>query len=654
MVWNECIKIVMHVTHVETQNFASLRASRALQFALFAILLLISTTAHAQIGIPEPPPRDTSKNTIKIENADSMEYMEVNDEAQKHLVGNVVLDQDGVKMFADSMVVVEQDVRAFGNIVIEQDSVTVYANRLKYSGQSRKTTLYDEVVLSDGKQKLFTDKLDYNLDTKIGEYHTGATLEGENTNLKSTHGYYHTETKQAYFKGNVEVVDSNFALTADTLHYDTEKQISYFHGPTNIETDDKKIYCEAGFYNSAENYAEFEQNVKFKGENQYATSDKIIYDGDKDEVYFEGKTNFQDENRIIESGDAYYDSERKISQFRNNVKIADSTQVIYADSLDYYEEREFTKAWGDVVIQSRERDIWADSLQYDEKKGTGIAWGEVVMIDSTQSIWADQIEYGNDQSNATAEGKVLIINREQEVIIDCERATYNDSTAYIHATGRPLMRTLVDADTLYLAADTLRSFKPDPQQDERTLIAVQNVRVYKSDFQAVSDSLVYSTVDSVFQFYDDPVVWSDTSQFSADTILIFQRNNEVQKINLDGNAFIINVTDDSYYNQIKGKNIYTKFDSNEVRLMDVKGNGQTIYYIRDDKNAYIGVNKTACSDMLIYFGDNTVEQIKFYKQPDANITPMRQANHSTLRLDGFNWSEKERPKSPFDVRFRQK
>ena len=620
---------------------------------LFLFSIINPVLISAQIGIPEPPPLDTTKQRIKIENSDSVEYIKTDVETQKQLVGNVVLNQKGTMMYADSMVVVEQNVRAYGNVVIEQDTTTIYANRLNYNADTRKATLIDEVVLSDGKQKLFTDKLDYNLDTEIGEYHTGATLEGDNINLKSTHGYYHTATKQAYFKGNVEVVDSNFTLTADTLHYDTEKQISYFHGPTNIVTDDKQIYCEAGFYNSAENYAEFEQNVKYKGENQYATSDKIIYDGDKDEVYFEGKTNFQDENRTVESGDAYYDSERKISQFRNNVRIADSIQVIWADSLDYYEELDSLKAWGDVVIQSRERDIWADSLQYGEKVGAGIAWGRVVMIDSTQSIWADQLEYGN-QSTATATGKVLIINHKDDIILESKYATYNDSTNYLYATGRPLMRTLVDGDTLYLAADTLSSIKPDSVADGRILIAKKNARIYKSDLQAVSGLLEYSTVDSTFRFFEKPIVWSDTSQFSADTIVIFQKNDEINKIDLTGNAFIINETDDQFYNQIKGKNIYVKFDSNEVRLMDVRTNGETIYYAKDDNNAYIGVNKTTCNNMLIYFGDNEVNQIKFYDQPNANITPMQQANHAALRLEGFKWRDKLRPESPFDVRFRQK
>ena len=173
---------------------------------IVTILLMLSLSAHAQIGIPVPPPLDTTKQRIKIENADSAEYLRAGEEARKILVGNVVLNQKNTMMYADSMVVVEQKVRAFGNVIIEQDTVRVYANRLIYNGDTRKARLLDDVVLSDGKQQLFTDKLDYNLDTEIGEYHTGATLEGEGINLKSQHGYYHKATKQAYFKGNVEVL----------------------------------------------------------------------------------------------------------------------------------------------------------------------------------------------------------------------------------------------------------------------------------------------------------------------------------------------------------------------------------------------------------------------------------------------------------------
>ncbi len=624
---------------------------------VFLFLCLLPFTLKAQVGLPEAPPPDSTGKRVKIENADSGEMVRQAEEYQKRLIGNVVLYHKGARMFCDSAVVVKSDVRAFGNIIIEQDSVSIYANSLNYRGESRKATLYDEVVLDDGKQKLFTDQLDYNLKTKIAEYHTGAKLEGEGTNLSSQHGYYHTETKQAYFKGDVVVIDSSFTLQADTLHYDTEKEISYFHGPTNMETDSSKIYCEAGFYNAIEQYGEFEKNVRFDDGKQIATADKIIYDGKKEQTYFEGKVNFEGDNRTVIADDSDYDPDKQISRFRGSVKIADSTQTIYADSLYYYEEEEFTRAWGYVVVESGDQTIWADSLDFDQTSSSGEAWGNVVIKDSIQNIWADYAQYQQGKRSGLAEGKVLLVNHEQEIIIDCERAIFNDSTSYIHATGRPLMRSLIEADTLYLAADTLITFKPDLEKDDRTLIADRNARIFKSDLQAVSDSLIYSTADSVFRFYKidtHPVVWSDTSQFSADTIFIYQKNEQVDKIDLINKAFIINEMDSTFYNQIKGKDILVRFNDNQVRQMDVKGNGETIYYIRDDAGAYIGVNKTQCSEMLIYFGDNEVDNINFYRQPQATIYPMKQVNHNTLRLENFNWQDKIRPASPYDVRWREK
>lgn len=607
----------------------------------------------AQIGLPEAPPPDTTGKRVKIENAKVVQWVRDGDDVQEQLVGDVVLFHKGTHMYCDSAVMTKDIARAYGNVVIEQDSLTIYANALRYAVDTRKATFYDEVVMDNGDQRLFTDKLDYDIDTEIAEYHEGAKLESENLNISSQHGYYHSETGQAYFKGEVVVVDSNFTLQADTLHYDTEKEMSYFHGPTDIETETDKIYCEAGFYDAKNQYAEFEKNVRFKGENRDATADKIIYDGETGKTYFEGKTNFQDENRTIIADDSGYDADQQISKFRGSVQIADSVQTIYADSVYYYEEEEFTRAWGYVVVESGDQTIWADSLKFDQATSSGKAWGNVVIKDSTQHVWADRADYRQTDRSGTAEGDVLLINHEQEIIIDCERAVFNDSTSYIHATGRPLMRSLVSGDTLYLAADTLLSFKPDINKDERTLIANNNVRISKSDFQAVSDSLIYSSEDSVFRFYkidNHPVVWSDTSQFSADTIFIFQKNEEMDKIDLIHKAFIINEMDSTFYNQIKGKDIFVRFKNNEVRKMDVKGNGETIYYIRDDGGAYTGVNQTECSDMLINFGDNEVKQIYFYRQPKATIFPMKQINHQTLRLENFEWLDTLRPDSPYDVR----
>jgi hypothetical protein len=47
--------------------------------------------------------------------------------------------------------------------------------------------------------------------------------------------------------------------------------------------------------------------------------------------------------------------------------------------------------------------------------------------------------------------------------------------------------------------------------------------------------------------------------------------------------------------------------------------------------------------MILLFGNNQVEQIKFLAQPQATMHPMKQVNHEALKIKGFNWETKLRP-----------
>ena len=198
---------------------------------------------------------------------------------------------------------------------------------------------------------------------------------------------------------------------------------------------------------------------------------------------------------------------------------------------------------------------------------------------------------------------------------------------------------------------TLISVKADTSDldSSRILMAFRDVRIFKSDMQAICDSLSYNTKDSIFQFFDDPIVWSDTSQFSADTMHMVMNDGEIDTIFLIDNGFIINSPDEKFFNQIKGKDITAYFRENELREMKVEGNAESVYYALDDDKAYVGVNKTVCSEMLLFFGNNEIEKIKFFAQPKANLQPMKQANHDELKLPGFRWLSEERPSSVADL-----
>ncbi len=589
-------------------------------------LILLSFALQAQTNPPNDtdPPRDTSKNSnaIKILQSDRLEYEVFEDREEKRLVGEVRLQQKDAFMYCDSAVTYGNIVKAYDEVIMEQGNSKTFSDYLKYNGENRTTVLVGDVILSDPPNKLETQRLDYNLDTKDAVYRSGAVLSNDKTVLKSRVGYYNTDTKIANFKDSVYVVDQNFVLNADTLVYDGNTNISYFHGPTLIKTQENTIYCESGFFDTENNKAEFIGNAWIvKDSSERAEADKIIYDGETNTAQLIGKSIVSRDNQLIYADNSFFDSGENVYVFVDNVQAVDGDRIIYADSLIYSTETNQGTAIGGVVVQ-----------------------------DTAQTIYADRMDYNKATRDAVLTGEVFWIDTMRNMNIECEKAFFNDSTSYMKAIGRPLMTMMIEDDTLYLAADTLTSTPDSLDPAIQSFVAEDKVRVYKSDMQAVCELLEYSQRDSVFRFFDDPILWSDSTQFVADTILMYMQNGTMDRLELLEEALILNSPDEIYYNQIKGNDIYANFKNGQLDNMDVRDNGEVVYYIIEDDKSYMGVNAVKCGYMLVLFGNNEVEKIKFYQQPEATIHPMNQVSHEALRLENFKWYEDLRPLNGWTIR----
>jgi len=57
----------------------------------------------------------------------------------------------------------------------------------------------------------------------------------------------------------------------------------------------------------------------------------------------------------------------------------------------------------------------------------------------------------------------------------------------------------------------------------RYFLAFHHVRIFNDSLQAVCDSLYYSTEDSTFRLFKDPVAWNDKTQIKGDTMYLLQR-----------------------------------------------------------------------------------------------------------------------------------
>ena len=128
------------------------------------------------------------------------------------------------------------------------------------------------------------------------------------------------------------------------------------------------------------------------------------------------------------------------------------------------------------------------------------------------------------------------------------------------------------------------------------------------------------------------------------------KDQKIYKMDLVQNALAISESDSGLFNQVQGKNMFGYFKDGQLERMEVEGNGESIYYAKDDSNAYIGVNKAICSNMIIYFtSERKVDRIFFLTEPDASLYPINQFPKEDSKLKNFAWYISRKPKSKQDL-----
>ena len=149
-------------------------------------------------------------------------------------------------------------------------------------------------------------------------------------------------------------------------------------------------------------------------------------------------------------------------------------------------------------------------------------------------------------------------------------------------------------------------------KDITMLKAYNNVKFYRSQFTGRSDSIKFSLSDSIITMFNDPIVWNGKNQISSDTINFILNENNIEEMNLIKNAFIISEDTLKNFNQIKGRLMKAEFDeNNNIKSINVKGNGETIYYALDESmENMIGLNYIICSDLRLNFKENEISNIK--------------------------------------------
>jgi hypothetical protein len=180
----------------------------------------------------------------------------------------------------------------------------------------------------------------------------------------------------------------------------------------------------------------------------------------------------------------------------------------------------------------------------------------------------------------------------------------------------------------------------------RIMRAFHNAKSFKTDMSSKSDSIHSSEKTGVTQLITNPVLWNGVNQMTGDSIHIISnvKTEQLDSLKVLNNAFIISLDSISKtgYNQAKGKDMFGQFKENELKIIDLVKNTEVVYYMYNDDQELIGINKTICSSIRITMANNDVEDLTFKTQPEGDISPDKDFPKEDRLLKGFIWREEER------------
>lgn len=451
--------------------------------------------------------------------------------------------------------------------------------------------------------------------------------------------------------GNVRLRQENVVMSCNLATVNDLTNIVEAYGKVKIvQGDTVTITGDTATYNGNLRQALMSgRSVVMNDKTMTLTTKRLDYDLNTSLAYYNTNGRIVDKENTLISKEGYYNTHTKDFLYKYNVKLVGKNQEnkkpfsLTADSLRYNTNSKVAFFIAPTQIISEKDTMNARKGLYDTKNKSTFLTGRSTMRNEDYEMTGDTTFYDRQSEKGLARGNVVMVSRKDKTILYGKAGTYSGKEGLAKIWGDALMKRAEGTDSLFLSADTLISIE-NKEKKTRTLFAFHNVLIFKEDLQGKCDSLVYQSTDSTIYFYQKPILWSDKNQSTADSIQVMLANNKIQQMYLRSKSFVIATDSLNHFNQVKGRKVTALFGKEgKMEKVFVEGNGESIYYVLDDKNILVGMNKVECSKMNLNFDKGKVKRIAFIAKPDATLSPPKDINDEKKYLPDFVWRIQEKP-----------
>ena len=469
------------------------------------------------------------------------------------------------------------------------------------------------------------------------------------------------QKKVVRYLRNVVIHHQGATMNCDSAYLIKKSNIVEAYGHVVVTKDDTKLFGDFLYYDGNSTTGRISgKEVKLIQKDATLITNLINFNTKTNSAYYTTSGVLTNADNRLVSQKGYYYSQNKKYYFSGAVDLNGKDGHLLTDSLEYSTQDEIAYFYGPTRIYSKDSSfVYCEKGWYDRKNDKANFFKDAFIHNKAQKLYGQDIFYDKRNGFSRIIGNVAIVDTIRKVTIYGGKANYWDKSKEVEVTENPLLLMVSNNDTLFLRTNRflLKSY-PDstlPDSTYRIIKALGEVRFYKKDIQGLCDSLLYNTKDSTISMFESPVLWNENNQISSNFIKAFTEvGNKIRRMDFEGSAFFIKQEDNINYNQIKGKTMIAHFTDGSITKLDVNGNGQAVYFLRD-QGVIAAVNKAESSNLIAAFkiNDTTkksgISKISFKIKPVSAFYPIEKVDYEEITLKGFHWLNQKRPYSKFSI-----
>lgn len=451
--------------------------------------------------------------------------------------------------------------------------------------------------------------------------------------------------------GNVKANHDGVIMTCNkAYYYKDENYIKAFGNVQMVQGDTLFLNSKYAEYNGNLKQAYATGDVIMRSPESTLVTDTINFDRLKQEVFYRSYGTITNKENTLKSKSGRYYLNQKKYQFLTAVVLTNPEYVIKSNHLDFYTSSGHSYLFGPSTITGKENYIYTENGFYNTKQNVGHFKRKSFIKYKDRLIEGDSLYYDRKREFASGTNNVKITDSINKAIIRGNYGEVYKNKDSLFITKHANIRYMMEKDSMFIHA---KKIIVTGKTGERIVRGFNNVRFFKTDMSGKCDSLHSNQKVALTKLIGKPILWNFENQMTGDVMHLIG-NNTTQKLDslkVLNNAFIVSKdTLGIGYNQVKGQNLYGKFKLNKLYEVDVVKNTEVIYYMRNDKNELIGINKNVSSKINMQIDDTSkIDTITFFNQVDGDIYPEKDLPENARKLRGFTWRGEERIKSKEEI-----